>query len=312
MKRASILVRFGLVFLMSLALVGAAYYLVLRNVYHASLHSEARTISENVISFGTWVSQYGRVWVKDNDASYLGQMTVAEVGEGTADKPPVHFYSKNPALAQREFSEVVAKSAAPAKFRMTSDNFMNPVNKPDAFEAAALERVKKEKLGEFGVVEGQIYRYVRTLYHQPSCITCHGDVANAPADVIKRYGSEGGFGFKAGDVAGVISVTLPAKPLMATALEVFGPVEIGLVTLAFLLSYLFIQYSVIRPIQRLTAAADQISIGKEANLSDEHIPSSTNNEMHQLALAFTRLRTSMQLAIQRMKAGGPKPPGGQS
>ena len=32
MNRASILVRFGLVFLLSLGLVGAAYYLVLRNV----------------------------------------------------------------------------------------------------------------------------------------------------------------------------------------------------------------------------------------------------------------------------------------
>ena len=46
-----------------------------------------------------------------------------------------HFYSKNPALAQREFSEVVEKSSSPAKFRMTSHNFMNPVNKPDAFES---------------------------------------------------------------------------------------------------------------------------------------------------------------------------------
>jgi HAMP domain-containing protein len=305
MGRSSILVRFGLVFLLSLGLVGGASYLMLRNVYHAQLHSEARTISENVISFGSWVSQYGRVWVKDNDVSYLGHMAATD----NESQSTVNFYSKNPALAQREFSEVVAKSAAPAKFRMTSDNFMNPVNKPDGFEAAALERVKKNKLGEYGVIEGSVYRYVRTLIHQPSCITCHGDVANAPADVTKRYGTEGGFGFKAGDVAGVISVTIPAKTLSETALEVVGPVELGLVLLAFVLAYLFIQFSVINPIRRLTAAADRISIGKDAELKAEQIPANSRNEMDHLALAFNRLRTSMQLAIQRMKAGGPKPPG---
>ena len=41
---------------------------------------------------------------------------------------------------------MVEKSASPAKFRVTSHNFMNPVNKPDAFETKALDRIRANQL----------------------------------------------------------------------------------------------------------------------------------------------------------------------
>ena len=82
----------------------------------------------------------------------LGRATTTRATSGTcrcsrtrtrpARRPssrPVNFYSKNPALAQREFSEVVEHSASPAKFRLTSHNVMNPNNKPDVFEDGRAE-----------------------------------------------------------------------------------------------------------------------------------------------------------------------------
>ena len=47
-------------------------------------------------------------------------------------------------------------------------------------------------LGNF---EGTFYRYAKAVYHTAACIKCHGDVANAPEDVINRYGKLNGFGF---------------------------------------------------------------------------------------------------------------------
>lgn len=79
-------------------------------------------VGRTLPSIGSWVSQYGRVWVKDNNASYLGELTVVPTGSESGSTEPVHFYSKNPALALREFSETVARSKTPAQFRMTSDN----------------------------------------------------------------------------------------------------------------------------------------------------------------------------------------------
>ena len=107
------------VFLVALALVGAAFYLILDRIYVNQLKSQAETVADNVDAFGSWVAQYGRVWVKDDNKSYLGHASLLQPEEGTPDGTvppagtkltPIEFYSKNPALAQREFSEAVERS----------------------------------------------------------------------------------------------------------------------------------------------------------------------------------------------------------
>ena len=219
----SITTQFTIVFVVALLLVVGSFYLVLDSVYRNELKSQAETVADNVDAFGSWVSQYGRVWVRDDNKSYLGQVTLVDAA-GPAPAAAVrrradlwHFYSKNPALAQREFSEVVEKSTSPAKFRMTSHNFMNPVNKPDAFEAKALDRIRSNHLTEYYEVLPDSYRYARTLYEKASCLACHASAENAPADVKVRYGTEHGFGFKEGEVAGIISVRLPIRSFWQVA-----------------------------------------------------------------------------------------------
>src|SRR5690348_15794039 len=109
----SITTQFTIVFVLALVLIVGSFYLVLESVYRNQLKAQAETVADNVDAFGSWVSQYGRVWVRDNDKSYLGQVTLvsapdpAQAANADAAAPALwHFYSKNPALAQREFSEV--------------------------------------------------------------------------------------------------------------------------------------------------------------------------------------------------------------
>jgi HAMP domain-containing protein len=310
----SITTQFTIVFVIALLLVVGSFYLVLDRVYRTELKSQAETVADNVDAFGSWVSQYGRVWVKDNDKSFLGQVTLATLA---ADGAPVaapapgdlwHFYSKNPALAQREFSEVVEKSTSPAKFRMTSHNFMNPVNKPDAFEAKALDQIRSKHLTEYYEVLPDGFRYARTLYEKASCLTCHASAESAPADVKLRYGTEHGFGFKEGEVAGIISVRLPIRSFWQVATSVIGPLQLALLVAAFLVAVLFIQFAVVRPIRRLTVAAERISIGESADLGTAAINRKSRNEVHQLILATERLRASMTLAIQRLAKRQAPPP----
>ena len=149
--RLSISTRFAFVFLVAIGMVAAAFYMILDRIYLNQLKSQAETVADNVDAFGTWVAQYGRVWVKDDARSYLGHLPAYQVEEGVAATAgsglkPVHFYSKNPALAQREFSEVVARSSSPSKFRLTSHNVMNPGNAPDPFEVSALHRIRDDGL----------------------------------------------------------------------------------------------------------------------------------------------------------------------
>jgi methyl-accepting chemotaxis protein len=304
LKNTSLIVRFSLLFVLALALIGVAYYLVLRQVYYSELQRQARSIADNVDAFGKWVSQYGRVWIRDpkTESRFLSQVSFHETPAGGEAKE-VNFFSKNPALAQREFSEVVAKSPAKAKFRMTSDNWMNPANTPDEFEAGAIKKIKSAKIDEYIEIRGENYRYARKIIHAESCIGCHGSAEAAPKDVVDRYGSERGYGFKAGDVAGVISVTLPTEPLLAASLRVLGPIEIALIVIAFVILYLFVHFGVVKPIKKLTKNAEAISVGKAVDLDASKLAQTSRNELSQLTLAISRLRTSMELAINRMKGG---------
>lgn len=303
-KNTSLILRFSFLFVLALVLIGGAYYLVLRQVYYSELQRQARGMADNVDAFGKWVSQYGRVWVKDkSDTKFLSQASfVGHAADGT-EGVPVSFYSKNPALAQREFSEVVAKSTASAKFRITSDNWMNPANKPDPWETQAIAAIKSGGLDEYVQLLNGRYRYARKIVHGSSCVACHGDPATAPRDVTEQYGRERGYGFKVGDVAGIISVSLPAEPLLVASFGVLGPLELGLIVLAFVILYLFMHYGVARPIRKLTRDAQLISVGRAVELDVRNISQKSRNELGQLALAIARLRTSMELAIRRMKQG---------
>jgi HAMP domain-containing protein len=316
LKNRSLTVQFAFVFLLALGLVAAAFYLILDRIYINQLRSQAETVADNVDAFGSWVAQYGRVWVKDDNKSYLGHASLLQPEEGTPDGTvppagtkltPVEFYSKNPALAQREFSEAVERSPSQSKFRLTSHNVMNPGNKPDVFEEGALREIRGKNLKEYYELTDNGFRYARAVYQKASCIACHGDANSAPNDVKVRYGTTNGFGFKEGDVAGIISVRLPAKSFWDVALNVIGVWELAMIVVAFVIAMLFMYRAVVAPVRRLTAATQQISLGKPADLGLSKINPNSGNELHRLALATERLRVSINMAIQRLSGRKPGP-----
>ena len=296
-KRLSISVQFALILILVLILNGVLFYFMLQNVYRQELKAQAQTVVANVEAFGTWVANNGRIWVKDNPESYLGQLTVIDEENPSQD---IHFYSKNPALAQREFSETVAESSSPAKFRMTSSNVMNPNNAPDDFEQRALAAVGGNSLVEYFETVGNDFRYAKPVYHKASCIACHGNASDAPSDVIERYGRENGFGFTEGDVAGIISVTIPQRNIFSGAVSVFGGLEILAIGFSVLLILWFVRRQIILPVKSITENAEKISKGESADISTEGISSASNNEIDQLTLATSRMATSFTLAMRKM------------
>jgi methyl-accepting chemotaxis protein len=102
-------------------------------------------------------------------------------------------------------------------------------------------------------------------------------------------------------------VRLPTRSFWSVSTGVIAPVQIALLPSAFLVAILFIQFAVVRPVRRLTAAAGRISVGEQADLGVRRISRESGNEIHQLILATERLRASLMLAIQR---GRRQPPPG--
>src|SRR6266576_165452 len=72
MKRSLTFYMICLVILVAISL-GFATSIFVKALYIDGAVNRARTVSENVNAFGAWVSQYGRVYVKDGkNNSYLG------------------------------------------------------------------------------------------------------------------------------------------------------------------------------------------------------------------------------------------------
>lgn len=283
-----------------LGLNALAYFYVAEKIHLHQLRAQAQTVVANVEAFGSWVANSGRVWVKANQSeSYLSREEYS-VNEGELAQKVV-FFSKNPALAQREFADVVMHSSSPTKFRMTSENVMNPNNEPDGFEMRALQAINKSHLSEFtGVYEGA-YRYAKPIYHTANCLKCHGETANAPEDVIKRYGSQHGFGFKEGELAGIISVSIPTQPLWTDLAHYFGPLEISLILSTLILSLLCVHIWISRPLRQLAQEADNLSLSTGLFNQSTAPLATAANELSALQKSIGRLSSATQHALKKWR-----------
>ncbi len=57
--------------------------------------------------------------------------------------------------------------------------------------------------------------------YEPKCLRCHGDPADAPGEMLERYGSTGGFYGAAGQVAALDGVGIPLQRIQALAATEF-------------------------------------------------------------------------------------------
>jgi protein-histidine pros-kinase len=120
--------------------------------------------------------------------------------------------------------------------------------------------------------------------------------------MIAKYGSAGGFGWKAGEIIGAQIVQIPETFALARAEATFRVFMASLlavllavaVTLNGLLWWMFI-----RPITRISALADRISLG-EVNAPDFAVRG--RDEIGLLANALSRMRRSLVQAISMLEA----------
>jgi len=279
-----------------LILNGVAYFSIFKDVYEEELRTQARIVVNNVESFSAWVNGNGGVWVT-NDRSYLGHRSLKDANTSE----PVEMYSKNPALATREFSEQIAKSDSPATFRMTSENYMNPKNKPDSFESEAIAVLDGSSDSEYFKMVNGNYRYAKPVFHKEGCLRCHGAREDAPQSVLDFPNLHDGFNFKAGDLAGVISVELNTVSFTKRLTNVLldSLLEIGLIILSFALVLGFVWGLILKPINRLSMIADSVSKGIQSNLDTSKMNDSTKNEVFKLTLALSRLKNSYEYTADK-------------
>lgn len=134
----------------------------------------------------------------------------------------------------------------------------------------------------------------------PSCLTCHSVPAAAPASMIDMYGTANGFGWQLDEVIGAQVVTVPMSAPLDHARRGFfiimGVLATVFITVIVILN-LLLHYVVIRPVVKMSAVAEAVSLGR---LDVEEYERKGSDEISSLSQSFARMRRSLENALQML------------
>jgi protein-histidine pros-kinase len=192
-------------------------------------------------------------------------------------------------------------------YREATLNPTNPANRAVDWESDIVSSfrngaVKAPLFGERDTTNGRMLYVAKPLTAGQACLRCHDTAELAPPTMIAKYGSAAGFGWKVGEIIGAQIIQIPETFALARA-EVTFRVFMGsllavllavAVTLNGLLWWIFI-----RPITKISALADQISLG-DINAPD--FATGSRDEIGMLANALSRMRRSLVQAMSMLEA----------
>jgi HAMP domain-containing protein len=346
--RFSLGAQFAALLVLFLAVIGVAVVVVGQSIVVSQTVNECRSVADMAEHIGKWASQYGGMHAKTtgpnsplpgtyllravyaanpSDKSQLAGSQVSDFSDALAALSRADsYYWKNPALIQREISDIAAVSPSKAKFRITAKSVLNKNNAPTEFEAEAIgviadqfaDRAQAsvdapstpEKLEYWKVERGHVL-YSRALIASSSCLKCHGTPDTAPAFLRAndQFNGGGGFGYEVGKPAGIISVSIPLPKPEAALAESLTPqswAALAAVGLVGLLMLIFITRRIIVPVNQLRAFADALA-GSQLNASFK-VPEfgeglrGSRNEVHRLACTIENLGKSVKVLFDKLKA----------
>ncbi len=188
--------------------------------------------------------------------------------------------------------------------RYVSDNPTNQSNYPSEGEMLVLKHLRKTGKSEITKVvkfpEGPYLVHAKPLVAKSGCLSCHGDPAAAPKEIVAFYGRESGYHYRIGEIVGAAIVGIPFSeitPLLIKQAVLLSLIMVAVLGLAFYLINRFVQQEVALPIVRLTEVAKALSKGAV----DRPLRTSRSDEIGALVRAIELLRRSIQVAIRRMK-----------
>lgn len=214
-----------------------------------------------------------RVLVTEMDAVWdfisLNQDTINYDSNGAYDYKGIHC-----AIAGKSVAALFSERSE-YSIRFTNLNPRNIYNRPDAYEAAALETFLSDgTVSEIWGLEDEggkpVFRYVEVMKVSDACVDCHGE----PAGEIDAtgYAKEG---WAVGDVAGAVSVTVPAETALANMRDAVVTNMVFFLSVALAMAaiiYIVISRMVTEPLTALRSAfsrvADQSSPDKIAGASE--------------------------------------------
>ena len=217
-----------------------------------------------------------------------------------------HFYSQSvSAYAAKRNFDVIHSKFPDFAYSEAALNPTNPEDRASDWEADIINdfRAHPDKQ-EISLVRttatGPMLELARPLVNKAACLECHSTAASAPQSMVALYGSQNGFGWKAGEIIGaqVVSVPMTASAVRAEHIrKLFVIPFASFLVLLFVSVNLLLNLVVIRPIERIAKTAEAISMG-EINTPEYQYRGS--DQIGRLALSFNRMHRSLVEAFRML------------
>jgi HAMP domain-containing protein len=191
-------------------------------------------------------------------------------------------------------------------YREATLNPTNPANKAVDWENDIVSgfrngTVTSPLFGQRDTPNGRMLFLAKPLKAGTACLRCHDTADRAPPTMIAKYGSAGGFGWKAGEIIGAQIVQVPetsARTRAEAAFHAFMASVLGVLLAIALALNLLLWWMFIRPVTKISALADQISLG--AMDTADFVPRS-RDEIGALAMALSRMKCSLIQAMRMLE-----------
>jgi diguanylate cyclase (GGDEF)-like protein/putative nucleotidyltransferase with HDIG domain len=209
-------------------LILAILFIIVYRIYAYAEYvasQKAQTSVNKDLAYRNWVASHGGVYVPiDKNTPPNRYLRVVKNRDFHAIGK--EFTLMNPAYTLSQMMKNYSKLYG-VKTHITSDKVLNPLNKPDAWESLALEKINQTRkpYKELSYIGNSKYlRLMEPLVTKKSCLKCHGFQ-----------------GYKVNDIRGGVSVSIPMKPLYDDAF-VYSSYICGLFLLIWLAGILSIYF----------------------------------------------------------------------
>lgn len=229
--------------------------------------------------------------------------TVAHVRDKLASKEDEFHPQGVPAFAATEIMNLLRKKYPDYAYKEAALNPTNPRNRAVEWETDVVNAFRNNpghaEISGIRVTPTGLSMYLARPFQikNAACLACHTTPELAPAAMVKLYGPSNGFGWKMDEVIGAQIISVPMSlPIEAAnrAFYTFTASLAGVFVVLFIILNLMLSLLIVRPITRMSAAADQMSTG---NLDIPELAEGGKDEVALLARAFNRMRRSLEKAI---------------
>ena len=223
------------------------------------------------------------------------------------DKLQDHFLPETvPAFAATRIFERLRKELPRYTYKEATLNPTNPEDRAADWEADVVRHFRNFPAMEEWSLERETPEGTMLVLARPirvdnaSCLLCHSRPQVAPAAFRARYGDANGYGWQVGEIIGSQIVSVPAtvpQELANRLLREFVVLAAGTMLAVFAAVDIALVLFVIRPLRRMTAVADAVSMGADNAAEFE---SRGAGEIVALGAAFNRMRRSLEKAMQML------------